>query len=62
MIDNTGKKEKYTTVCTNNPERLMRYAPFGMFKNEELSRLSHWEVWCVWHNPVLETSSVEVTV
>ena len=50
----------YTIVYTNNPQRLIRHAPFDMFKNEELSNRSYWDAWCVWHNPVLETSSVEV--
>ena len=44
----------YTTVYTNNPGRLRKYAPFGMFKNVEASKLSYWEVWCVWHSPQQE--------
>lgn len=49
-------RKNYTTVYTNNPERLRKYAPFGMFKNVEASKESFWEVWCVWHSPQQEVA------
>jgi len=45
-------RNNYTTVYTNNPEKI--HAPFGMFKNVEASKKSFWQVWCVWHSPQQE--------